>query len=420
MKKLTLLAAFLALVPFTSAAWAEPLPRAQPADVGLSAERLDRVGRVFRSEIEKGRIPGAVAVVARKGRIAYFESFGVRDPATGAPMGKDAIFRIYSMTKPMTSVAVMMLQEEGRLVLTDPVSKFLPQLTKLQVAVERKDPGTGQITFDLAPAAREITIQDLLRHTSGFAYGSRTRNARVKELYAKEGVDARDLTNAELVDRIAKVPLAHQPGAAWEYSRSTDVLGRLVEVVAGVPLGRFFEERIFVPLKMADSGFFVAAAKLGRVAQPFAKDPATGDKISLIDVTTPPKYESGGGGGVSSTDDYVRFAQMLLNGGRLDGARLLSRTTVAFMTSDHLGRISDTLRTPGYTFGLGFRVRKDVGLDGQSGSIGEYGWAGAGGTYFWVDPKEELIGILMTQAPGPSRTYYRQLFKELVQQALVD
>ena len=418
MRTLTLLAASLVLVSFTSGAGADSLPRADPASVGLSAERLERVGRVLRGEIEKGKIPGAVALVARKGRIAYFESLGVRDPATGAPMTRDAIFRIYSMTKPFTSVAVMMLQEEGRLVLSDPISKFLPQLTKLKVAVERRDPATGRSTFDLVPAEREITIHDLLRHTSGFAYGSRTRNALVKERYAREGVDARDLTNAELVDRIAKVPLAHQPGAAWEYSRSTDVLGRLVEVIAGMPLHRFFQERIFAPLAMTDSGFSVPAAKLSRAAQPFATDPATGDKISLIDVTAPPRYESGGGGGVSTADDYARFAQMLLDGGHLGGVRLLSRTTVAFMASDHLGRIADTHRTPGHTFGLGFRVRRDIGLAAQSGSPGEYGWAGAGGTYFWIDPKEELIGLLMTQAPGPSRTYYRQLFKELVQQAL--
>jgi CubicO group peptidase (beta-lactamase class C family) len=420
MRKLSSVVAVVIFVLSASQAWGDPLPRAQPGAVGLSAERLDRVSRVLRSEIEKGKIPGAVALVARKGRIAYFESFGVRDPATGAPMGKDAIFRIYSMTKPMTSVAVMMLQEEGRLVLTDRVSKFLPQLARLQVAVERKDPSTGLTKFELVPTTREMTIQDLLRHTSGLAYGSRTANAYVKGMYRKEGVDARDLTNAELVERLARVPLAHQPGTAWEYSRSTDVLGRLVEVIAGVPLGRFFEERIFVPLKMTDSGFFVPPAKHGRLAQPFATDPTTGDKISLIDVTAAPTYESGGGGAVSSTDDYIRFAQMLLDGGQRDGARLLSRTTVAFMASDHLGRISDTMRSPGYTFGLGFSVRKDVGLAGQSGSIGEYGWAGAGGTYFWIDPKEELIGILMTQAPGPSRTYYRQLFKELVQQAIVD
>ena len=420
MRKRTLLAVSAAVVLLTASAWAETLPRTKPEQVGLSSERLEHLSRVLRNEIEKGKFPGAVALVARKGRIAYLESFGVRDPETRTPMTKDTIFRIYSMTKPVTSVAVMMLQEEGRLVLTDPISKFLPQLASLQVAVEKKDPASGQAVFELVPAQREITIQDLLRHTSGFAYGSRTRNARVKEAYAKEGVDARNVTNAELVDRLARAPLSSHPGTAWEYSRSTDVLGRLVEVISGKTLGKFFEERIFTPLAMKDAGFFVAKDKLGRVAQPFAIDPTTGEKISLVDVAAPPKFESGGGGGVSTTDDYLRFAQMLLNGGRLDGVRLLSRTTVAFMASDQLGRIAETMRAPGYTFGLGFSVRKDVGLAGQSGSIGEYGWAGAGGTYFWIDPKEQLVAILMTQAPGPSRLYYRQLFKELVQQAIVD
>jgi len=419
MRKTALLAAItLALLTGPAGAQA-PLPSARPEQVGLSTERLGQLGQVLRQEIAKGKIPGAVALVARKGRIAYHEAFGARDPATRAPMTRDAIFRIYSMTKPVTSVAIMMLQEEGRLVLNDPVSKFLPQLTKLQVAVEKKD-ASGQPTLELMPAQREITIHDLLRHTSGFTYGGRTTNLTVKEAYAREGVDARDLTNAELVDRLAKVPLAHQPGTAWEYSRSVDVLGRVVEVISGKSLGGFFADRIFRPLGMKDSGFSVPQAQQGRLAQAFPIDPATGDKIALIDVTTPPRYESGGGGAVSTTDDYVRFAQALLNGGRLDRARLLSRTTVAFMASDHLGPISATIRRPGYTFGLGFQVRKDVGLDGQSGSIGEYGWAGAGGTYFWVDPKEQVVAILMTQAPGPSRVYYRQLFKELVQQAIVD
>jgi CubicO group peptidase (beta-lactamase class C family) len=419
MRKTALLAAItLALLTGPAGAQA-PLPSARPEQVGLSTERLGQLGQVLRQEIAKGKIPGAVALVARKGRIAYHEAFGARDPATRAPMTRDAIFRIYSMTKPVTSVAIMMLQEEGRLVLNDPVSKFLPQLTKLQVAVEKKD-ASGQPALELAPAQREITIHDLLRHTSGFTYGGRTTNLTVKEAYAREGVDARDLTNAELVDRLAKVPLAHQPGTAWEYSRSVDVLGRVVEVISGKSLGGFFADRIFRPLGMKDSGFSVPQAQQGRLAQAFPIDPATGDKIALIDVTTPPRYESGGGGAVSTTDDYVRFAQALLNGGRLDRARLLGRTTVAFMASDHLGPISATIRRPGYTFGLGFQVRKDVGLDGQSGSIGEYGWAGAGGTYFWVDPKEQVVAILMTQAPGPSRVYYRQLFKELVQQAIVD
>jgi len=419
MRKTALLAGItLALLTGPAGAQA-PLPSARPEQVGLSTERLGQLGQVLRQEIAKGKIPGAVALVARKGRIAYYEAFGARDPATRAPMTRDAIFRIYSMTKPVTSVAIMMLQEEGRLVLNDPVSKFLPQLTKLQVAVEKKD-ASGQPTLELVPAQREITIHDLLRHTSGFTYGGRTTNLTVKEAYAREGVDARDLTNAELVDRLAKVPLAHQPGTAWEYSRSVDVLGRVVEVISGKSLGGFFADRIFRPLGMKDSGFSVPQAQQGRLAQAFPIDPATGDKIALIDVTTPPRYESGGGGAVSTTDDYVRFAQALLNGGRLDRARLLSRTTVAFMASDHLGPISATIRRPGYTFGLGFQVRKDVGLDGQSGSIGEYGWAGAGGTYFWVDPKEQVVAILMTQAPGPARVYYRQLFKELVQQAIVD
>jgi len=419
MRKTALLAGItLALLTGPAGAQA-PLPSARPEQVGLSTERLGQLGQVLRQEIAKGKIPGAVALVARKGRIAYHEAFGARDPATRAPMTRDAIFRIYSMTKPVTSVAIMMLQEEGRLVLNDPVSKFLPQLTKLQVAVEKKD-ASGQPALELAPAQREITIHDLLRHTSGFTYGGRTTNLTVKEAYAREGVDARDLTNAELVDRLAKVPLAHQPGTAWEYSRSVDVLGRVVEVISGKSLGGFFADRIFRPLGMKDSGFSVPQAQQGRLAQAFPIDPATGDKIALIDVTTPPRYESGGGGAVSTTDDYVRFAQALLNGGRLDRARLLSRTTVAFMASDHLGPISATIRRPGYTFGLGFQVRKDVGLDGQSGSIGEYGWAGAGGTYFWVDPKEQVVAILMTQAPGPARVYYRQLFKELVQQAIVD
>jgi CubicO group peptidase (beta-lactamase class C family) len=419
MRKTALLAAItLALLTGPAGAQA-PLPSARPEQVGLSTERLGQLGQVLRQEIAKGKIPGAVALVARKGRIAYHEAFGARDPATRAPMTRDAIFRIYSMTKPVTSVAIMMLQEEGRLVLNDPVSKFLPQLTKLQVAVEKKD-ASGQPTLELVPAQREITIHDLLRHTSGFTYGGRTTNLTVKEAYAREGVDARDLTNAELVDRLAKVPLAHQPGTAWEYSRSVDVLGRVVEVISGKSLGGFFADRIFRPLGMKDSGFSVPQAQQGRLAQAFPIDPATGDKIALIDVTTPPRYESGGGGAVSTTDDYVRFAQALLNGGRLDRARLLGRTTVAFMASDHLGPISATIRRPGYTFGLGFQVRRDVGLDGQSGSIGEYGWAGAGGTYFWVDPKEQVVAILMTQAPGPSRVYYRQLFKELVQQAIVD
>ena len=408
----SLLIAVVAVLLTTTAAWAaDALPTTKAEAVGLSSERLQRLGQVLQREIDAKKFPGAVALVARKGKIAYFESFGVRDPNSATKMTNDSIFRIYSMTKPWTSVAIMMLEEEGRLVLTDPVSKFLPQLKGLQVA-----DASGVLT----PARREMTIQDLLRHTSGLTYGARTTTLAVKEAYKKADVDARELTNAELIDRLAKVPLMHHPGAAWEYSRSTDVLGRVVEVIAGTTLGGFFQERITGPLKMADSGFWVPQDKQARLAGGFATDPATGEPNRLIDVTAPPKYESGGGGGVSTAADYVRFSQMLLNGGQLEGKRLLSRTTVRLMTADHLGKIADTTRAPGYTFGLGFAVRTDYGLGAQASSPGEFNWAGAGGTFFWVDPKEELVAILMTQAPGPSRLYYRQLFRQMVQQAIAD
>lgn len=422
------------IVLSASMAWAQALPSARPDQVGLSSERLDRIGSVLRSEIEKGKFPGAVAVVARKGRIVYFESFGSRDKAAGAPMSKDAIFRIYSMTKPLVTVGAMVLMEEGRLVLTDPVSKFLPPFAKLQVSASKFDPITGRVTYTMVPAEREMTIQDLLRHTSGLVYGEITVNAPVKEAYTKAGVyqpdgfpfDARGMTPAEQVERLAKAPLAHQPGTVWEYSLSSDVLGRVVEAASGMTLGQFLEKRLFQPLKMTDSGFFVPADKLGRVAEALPGWP-----VKLLDITAPPKNDSGGAGGVSTAADYLRFSQMLLNGGQLDGARVLSRSTVSLMTSDHLARITVgvtptptpgelLLGTPGYTFGLGFAVRQGDGVAGTPGSAGEYMWAGFGGTYFWIDPKQELVGIFMTQAPSPERAYYRKLFKQLVYQAIVE
>jgi CubicO group peptidase (beta-lactamase class C family) len=427
MKRLTvlLISAMLTLTSFTASG--EPLPAANPEQVGLSSQRLERIGQLLKADVDKGKIPGVVAFVGRKGRAAYFEAFGSRDKASGAPMTKDAIFRIYSMTKPITSVAAMMLVEEGRIVLTDPVSQYLPALAKLEVAVPRLDPGTGRTTYDLVPAERSMTIQDLLRHTSGLTYGDTTPNVRVKEAYTKIGVDWKDMTAAEQVERLGKVPLAFQPGTVWHYGLSTDVLGRVVEVVSGGRLGQFFQERIFAPLKMTDSGFFVPKEKAGRIAQPFDKDPATGNAIKLLDVTAPQQNDAGGGGGVGTTMDYARFCQMLLNGGQLDGARLLSPTTVRLMTSDHLGRIADAgpspstglLGTPGYGFGLGFAVRREDGLAAVHGSAGDYTWGGFAGTYFWIDPKEELFGILMTQQPGPIRVEYRKLFRQLVYQAVV-
>jgi len=414
---------------------AELPPFAVPESVGMSSERLDKLRSYFSKEIADGKLPGAVIAVARQGKLVMYESLGVQDPVSKAPMTKDAIFRIYSMTKPFTSVAAMTLVEEARLILTDPVSKFLPAFAKLQVSVPRFDSSSGKVAYAMVPAERDMTIQDLLRHTSGLAYGEITANAPVKEAHAKAGLqtpgvvaDFGGIGPAEQVDRLAKAPLAHQPGTAWEYGLSTDVLGRVVEAVSGRTLGRFLKERLFAPLKMTDSEFSVPPDKLGRLAEPFANDPATGNPIKLIDVTAPPKNDSGGAGGVSTAADYLRFGQMLLNGGHLDGARVLGRGTVGLMTSDHLGKIADVgftpgellLGTPGYTFGLGFAVRRAAGLAGTPGSAGEYTWGGIAGTFFWIDPKEELIGVFMTQAPGPSRVYYRKLLKQLVYAAIVD
>ncbi|HYS18661.1 MAG TPA: serine hydrolase domain-containing protein [Candidatus Binatia bacterium] len=406
----------------TTLVWADALPSTKPEEVGLSTERLARATQVLKAEVAKGQYPGAVALIARKGKIAYLESVGQRDPAAGAPMSNDAIFRLYSMTKPFTSVAVMMLVEEGRLVLSDPVSKFLPQLASLQVSVPRFDPDTGKAVYALVPAERQMTIQDLLRHTSGLVYGGFTNHAQVKELYAKAGVDWRDVTPAEQLDRLAKVPLAHQPGAAWEYSLSTDVLGRVVEAVSGTTLSRFLAERIFTPLRMTDTAFLVPPDKVGRLAQSFPTDKATGKPIELLDVTAPQKNDAGGAGSAGTAGDYARFSQMLLNGGHLDGVRLLSRATVSHMTADHLGdiKIAGSLAR-GYTFGLGFAIRKETGLNAVPGSAGEYTWGGAAGTGFWIDPKEQMVVILMTQnTPGPARSYDRQLFRQLVQQAIID
>jgi CubicO group peptidase (beta-lactamase class C family) len=425
MKRLGALVALLAVVLLTGVVAAEVLPSVKPEQVGLASERLERLSRGLQNEIEAGRIPGAVALVARQGKIAYFESFGHRDRASGAPMPKDAIFRIYSMTKPFTSVAAVMLMEEGKFLLTEPVSKYLPQLARLEVSTPRVDPATGKVAHATVAAEREMTIHDLLRHTSGLVYATRTPNARVKELYDKGGVGWADVTPAEQLERLAQVPLAHHPGTTWEYGLSTDVLGRVVEKVSGTTLSRFLDERLFRPLKMADTSFVVPNGKLERIAQPLATEPSTGQPIKLHDVTVAPKNDAGGAGGASTAGDYARFLQMLLNRGQLDGVRLLSPTTVALMTADHLGsmKVADPLLGVGfaYGFGLGFAVRKETGLYGISGSAGEYTWGGAAGTAFWVDPKEQMIAVLMTQgAPGPARGHTRTLFRQLVQQAIIE
>lgn len=403
---------------------AAELPIAAPEDLGFSSERLARIKPVIQREIDKGQYPGAVMLVARRGKVVYFESVGQRDPASGAPMTTDALFRLYSMTKPFTSVAIMMLMEEGRLRLTDPVSKYLPAFAQLQVSVAMADPYTGAAKYVSVPPDREMNIQDLLRHTSGIVYGQYTSHPKVKELYAKEGVDWKDLTAAEQIERLARVPLAHQPGTTFEYSLSTDVLGRVVEVVAGTSLSEFLQARLFSPLGMTDTAFLVPPDKRDRLAQPFATDPATKTPVKLLDVTVPQKNDAGGAGSAGTASDYARFLQMLINGGELDGVRLLSPVTVKYMASDHLGpdtKFAGVTTLPGGTgFGLGFAVRHETGRFEVPGNAGEYFWAGAAGTGFYVDPKDEIVCVWMTQGqPGIARRYDRYLFKQMVYQAIV-
>ena len=417
------------------ASWARDLSVVAPATVGMSATRLARIGETFQKEIDQGKLPGVIFLVARKGSLAYSEALGVQDRSTGKRMNQDAIFRIYSMTKPLVSVAAMMLVEDGRMQLTDPVSRHLPALKSLQVSVAKTDAEFARTAYGLSATDREMTVHDLLRHSAGLAYGEITQNAPVKEAMLKAGLfktdiefDARDLAPGEQVERLAKVPLAHQPGTVWEYSFASDLLGRVVEAAAGERLGDFLARRLFGPLKMTDSAFHIPNHKLNRLAQPLAIDPASGKAIRLIDVADVPAADSGGAGAVSTAADYLRFAQMMANGGQLDGVRVLSRSTVSLMTSDHLGsRIAASptpgellLGTPGYTFGLGFAVRQGAGMAGIPGSAGEFMWGGYGGTFFWIDPKEELVAVYMSQAPGPMRQHYRRLFKALVYAAIAD
>jgi Beta-lactamase class C and other penicillin binding proteins len=406
----------LLLAPVAQAQAPAPvLPAVKPEAVGLSGERLGQLSAALKNDIEKGLIPGATLLVARHGKIAWFEAMGTRDPASRAPMTKDAIFRIYSMSKPVTSLAVMMLVEDGKIALSDPVSKYIPQLGGLKVGVEK--PGASGPTLELEPVRREMTIQDLLRHTSGLTYGI-FGTGLVKKAYLDAKVWEDYPSNPEFVDRLAKLPLLHQPGATWEYSHSTDVLGRVIEVVSGRTLGEFFTVRILGPLGMRDTGFYVAdPAKHARIVEPFANDRSIGLGAELNDPRVVQKWESGGGGLVSTTMDYARFTQMLLNGGSLNGKRLVSPKTVAYMTADHLGAGVASGPGPGYGFGLGFAVRKDAGMAPLPGTVGEYYWGGAAGTYFWIDPKEELVVVYMMQSPK-QRVAARNLLRNMVYGAL--
>jgi CubicO group peptidase (beta-lactamase class C family) len=381
-------------------------------EAGLSAAGLARLGNVMRREVETKHVPGVAMLISRGGKVAYRDNVGALRPG-GPAMRGDGIFRVYSMTKPVVSVAAMMLVEEGGLFLSDPLSKYVPEFAEPKVGVEVKG------TLKLVPAVRPIIIQDLLRHSSGLTYGF-TGTSLVQKLYADAPLLSQDQTNAARVAALAKLPLLNQPGTHWDYSHSTDVIGRVVEIISGQTLGAFLEQRIFAPLGMSDTGFHAPPRKHDRLAEPFDIDPDTGAAIKLIETRVAPQCESGGGGLVSTIEDYARFAHMLFHGGTLNGARILGRKTVAYMASDHLGpnvKIGSELLPPGHGFGLGFGVRLANGMAPTPGTVGEYYWGGIAGTTFFIAPQEELVALMLVQAPG-QRLYFRQLFRYLVHAAL--
>lgn len=389
--------------------------RAEPESIGMRRDGLSRLSAALGELIDRKRLPGAVVLVVRRGKLAHCEALGRRDPQQPDPMRHDTIFRVYSMTKPLVSVAALMLVEHGLLLLSDPVSQHLPEFKDIPVGVVQAD---GSIAH--MPARREMTVHDLLRHTAGLTYEI-LEPSPVRTLYARARIYRRDWSNQTFSQAIAALPLMHQPGSVFDYSRATDVLARVVEVVAGLPLREFFQQRIFGPLGMVDTGFHVPASQHHRIAEPFATDPDSGAEVRLLDVREPVAMDMGGGGLVSTAIDYARFCQMLLNGGTLDGQRLLGRKTVELMTSDHLGSIPSVtpLLPPGYGFGLGVAVRREAGLAPFAGTQGMYYWGGMGGTSFFIDPKEEMCAVLMTQAPGQSDEI-RSKFRNLVYAAVGD
>ncbi|HEY0853054.1 MAG TPA: serine hydrolase domain-containing protein [Bradyrhizobium sp.] len=397
----------------TSVPQTPSLPQAKPEAIGLSSARLERLSDAFKREVDKGILPGATVLVARKGQIGWFDTIGRQSPAASAPMAHDTLFRIFSMTKPIVSIGIMMLLEDGHFLLSDPVAKFIPEFSATKVGVEN----SGKL--ELVPARRQMTVQDLLRHTSGLTY-DHTGSGLVQQLYKESKLRSRKITNAEHATMLAGMPLICQPGAEWNYSRSTDILGRIIEVISGKSLGAFLTERILAPLQMAETAFYTGEQNAGRLAEPFAKDPWNGEEVRLFNMLDKPVMESGGGGLVSTTMDYARFCQMLLNGGSLEGNRIIGRKTLELMASDHLAPdvvIKGDLVPPGHRFGLGFAVRLEAGIAPFLGSAGQFFWSGMAGTFFWIDPKEDLFAVFMMQGPG-QRQYTRTLVRNLVYAAV--
>lgn len=401
------------------------LPEVSPEQVGLSQERLKRIRPAMERVIAKGDMAGGIGLIARRGKIAYFDTWGMADREANKPMSKDSIFRMYSMTKAVTGVAVMTLYEDGRFSLRDPVSKFLPEFKQMSVAVEKTDPVSNKRIFYTVPAERDITILDLLRHTSGLNYAG-PRDENNEPIYRKVGlVPGAERPLGEMVRRLASAPLVHQPGTMWDYSYSMDVLARLVEVVSDQSIDKYFAEHIFKPLHMVDTGYYVPEEKWPRLATLYTPNPDGPPKRSTEAAQDSykknPVLLMGGSGLVSTAIDYARFVQMLLNGGELDGVRILSPKTVDLMRSNQLGdmpSVNNVNGRAGYGFGLTFAVNLGIEKTSGIGSKGEYNWGGAAGTAFWIDPKEQLIGVFMVQTLP--QIPIKDLFKQLAYQAIVE
>jgi len=439
------------LVSAVPLAFGRELPTTQPSRVGMSSERLQRLTDHMNQAVAQGVMVGGLGLIARNGRIVYRESYGQSDREAAKPMAMDDIFRIYSMSKPMTSVAVMMLYEEGHFFLNDPVARYIPELANLVVATSTADgetvavsDGTTSSTVGVGDESKEgqtrkpsrqPTIRDLLSHTAGFSYGFFGNTEVDKQYRAADLMQAGD-TLEQFVTQLGKIPLQYDPGTRWHYSVSVDIQGRLVEVVSGMRFGEFLQKRLFEPLDMVDTSFTVPLEKLDRLAQIYSPEgteegasafltPNTSSTLVVSPASVNDSFmegatfESGGGGLVSTARDYMRFSQMMLNGGELDGVRILSPKTVELMTINHLGDMEMGFGRRGVGFGLGFAVALDQGRIGELGSVGEYNWGGAAGTRFWIDPEEQLIGIFMVQSI-PHRTRLGSDFKNLTYQAIVE
>ena len=402
----------------------DPLPRAKPEDVGMSSERLARIGAALKEDIDRGLTPGGVIAIARRGKLVALDAYGWRDKAAGVPMTTDSIFNIASMTKPMTTVGALMLYEQGRLLMDDPLSKYFPKFAEMRVAARDAQ---GEPTSETVPAQRKITIQDLPRHTSGLIYGGRGTTLVHKQYPEGSAAIAKGMSGEQFLDKLASLPLLHQPGAVWDYGFGLDVLGLIIEKISGQPLGQYLQTNLWAPLGMNDTGFYIPPEKAARYAKPLANDPVSGRPQSLSPVLTQKlDIECGGGCAASTASDYLRFALMLMHGGESGEARVLGRKTVEYMLSDQLGpKVTNLVGNADPTradfgFGLGLAVKQTVGVTRMMGSPGSFSWPGASGTDWWADPKEDLAVVYLSAAPGSIRWYYRQKINALVYQAIVD